>query len=140
MFDRMRTRFRMLSVYLLVGLLLLGGLGLVWLREPIRVKWWEGRLRRASSPAEQQYYLHLLSTGGRPALAAARSLLEDSNPAMRLLGVEVLTGMSGESASKLLRSVVREPGSDVSRTAARLGRQLVAVARLERFSIHGFYL
>ena len=135
MFDRMRTQFRMLSAYLLVGLVLLGGLGLVWLREPIRVRWWEGRLRHANSAAERQYYVHLLSAGGRQALAAAHSLLEDSNPAMRLLGVEILTRISGESARELLRSVVRESGSDASRAAAvglAMRRDPTALPHLER--------
>lgn len=133
--DHKRTRFRVLRAYWLVGVLVLGWLGIVWLRQPIRAMWWELRLRHANSVAEQLYYMSLLSSVGPTALAAARSLLADSDPAMRSLGVGILSRVSDESAPELLRGAVDDSAIEVSRMAAiELARRQdpSALAPLER--------
>ncbi len=81
-------------------------LAVVAFRGPVRVMWWELRLRSADSETQQSYYVNLLSSAGRSALPAARSLLEDEDAALRSLGVAILTLIADEEADALLRSAL----------------------------------
>ncbi len=81
-------------------------LAVVAFRDPVRVMWWELRLRSADTETKQSYYVNLLSSAGTLALPAARSLLEDEDAALRSLGVAVLTRIADEEADALLRSAL----------------------------------
>lgn len=109
-------RLACLSLLLVVGLLAF--------RQQIRAQYWETRLRLADSPGEQSFYMTLLSSLGSPGISAARSLLEDSDAALRGVGVLLLTRMDGEAAAVVLRSHIADRDDAV--------RQSVVVALARR--------
>ena len=97
---------RFLRRYWPVAVFVAAWLAIVAFRNPVRVMWWELRLRSADTETKQSYYVNLLSSAG--ALAVAQSLLEDEDAAMRSLGVAVLTRSADETAGALLRSALTD--------------------------------
>ncbi len=109
-------------------------LAVVAFRDPVRVMWWELRLRGADSETEQSYYVNLLSSAGTLALPAARSLLEDEDAALRSLGVAVLTRSADETAGALLRSALTDSVEQVRELAVvalAVRRDTAILAELE---------
>ncbi len=86
-------------------------------RDPVRVMWWELRLRSADTETKQSYYVNLLSSAGTLALPAARSLLEDEDAAIRSLGIAVLARIADERAGAFLRSVLADAVEQVRERA-----------------------
>ncbi len=106
-----------IHAYWPVAVLVVAWLAVMALRTPIRVKWWEMRLRGAVSDKQQLYYLNLLSSVGSSALPAARSLLGDSDPAIRSFGVGILTQIPDECTTTLLRSAIDDSENEVREMA-----------------------
>jgi len=100
-----------------VAVFVVAWLAVVAFRDPVRVMWWELRLRSADTETKQSYYVNLLSSAGTSALPAARSLLEDEDAAMRSLGVAVLTRSADETAGALLRSALTDSVEQVREMA-----------------------
>ena len=73
---------RFLRSYWPVAVFVAAWLAVVAFRDPVRVMWWELRLRGADTETKQSYYVNLLSSAGTLALPAARSLLEDEDAAL----------------------------------------------------------
>ncbi len=109
-------RLACLSLLLVVGVL--------GFRQQIRAQYWETRLRLADSPGEQTYYLTLLSSLGPSGISVARSLLEDSDPVLRSVGVVLLIYIDDEDAAVVLRSYIEDRDEAV--------RQLVVVGLARR--------
>lgn len=103
------TRLACLSLLLVVVLL--------GFRQQIRAQYWETRLRLADSPGEQSYYLTLLSSSGSSAVSVARSLLEDSDAALRRVGAALLTYIDDDDAVVLLRSYIGDRDEAVRQLA-----------------------
>jgi HEAT repeat protein len=108
---------RFLRSYWPVALFVAAWLAVVVFRDPVRVMWWELRLRSADTETQQSYYVNLLSSAGTMAVPAARSLLEDEDAAMRSLGVAVLAPMADETAAALLRSALADSVEQVREMA-----------------------
>ena len=106
---------RFLRRYWPVAVFVAAWLAVVAFRNPVRVMWWELRLRSADTETKQSYYVNLLSSAG--ALAVAQSLLEDEDAAMRSLGVAVLTRSADETAGALLRSALTDSVEQVREMA-----------------------
>ncbi len=100
-----------------VAVFVVAWLAVVAFRDPVRVMWWELRLRSADTETKQSYYVNLLSSAGTSAVPAARSLLEDEDAALRLLGVAVLTHIADETAGALLRSALTDSDEQVREMA-----------------------
>ena len=99
---------RFLRRYWPVAVFVAAWLAVVVFRDPVRVKWWELRLRSADTDTKRSYYVNLLSSAGTLALPAARSLIEDEDVAIRSLGVAVLTRIADETAGVLLRTALTD--------------------------------
>gem|GEM_PF-2614249 len=108
---------RFLRSYWPVALFVAAWLAVVAFRDPVRVMWWELRLRSADTETKQTYYVNLLSSAGTMGVPAARSLLDDEDAAMRSLGVAVLAPMAGETAGALLRSALADSVEQVREMA-----------------------
>ncbi len=108
---------RFLRSYWPVAVFVAAWLAVVAFRDPVRVMWWELRLRSADTETKQSYYVNLLGSAGTLALPAARSLLEDEDAAMRSLGVAVLTRSADETAGALLRSALTDSVEQVREMA-----------------------
>ena len=129
--TRIALTVRLACFSLLLVVVLLG------FRQQIRAQYWETRLRLADSPGEQSYYLTLLSSLGPSAISVARSLLEDSDAALRSVGVVLLTYIEGEDAVVLLRSYIGDRDEAVRQLAvvglARRGDDAV-IAVLQKWT------
>ena len=108
---------RFLRSYWPVAVFVAAWLAVVAFRDPVRVMWWELRLRGADTETKQSYYVNLLSSAGTLALPAARSLLEDEDAALRSLGVAVLARIANEEADALLRSALPDSVEQVRDTS-----------------------
>jgi len=108
---------RFLRSYWPVVVFVAAWLIVVAFRDPVRVMWWELRLRSADTETKQSYYVNLLSSAGTLALPAARSLLEDEDAAIRSLGIAVLARIADERAGALLRSVLADSVEQVRERA-----------------------
>ena len=108
---------RFLRSYWPVAVFVAAWLAVVAFRDPVRVMWWELRLRGADTETKQSYYVNLLSSAGTLAVPAARSLLEDEDAAVRSLGVAVLTRSADETAGALLRSALTDSVEQVREMA-----------------------
>ena len=108
---------RFLRSYWPVAVFVAAWLAVVAFRGPVRVLWWELRLRSADTETKQSYYVNLLSSAGTLAVPAARSLLEDEDAALRLLGVAVLTRSADETAGAPLRSALTDSVEQVREMA-----------------------
>ncbi len=117
MSKRNANSSKFLRSYWSVVVFVAAWLAVVAFRDPVRVMWWELRLRSADTETKQSYYVNLLSSAGTLALPAARSLLEDEDAALRSLGVAVLTRSADETAGALLRSALTDSAEQVREMA-----------------------
>lgn len=93
-------------------------LGVVLMREPIRVRWWGHRLRSAETERQRLYYFELLCTAGPATLHVAQSLMNEENPAWRGFGVGILHHIEGPQAGELLTVACGDADSAVRNLAA----------------------
>lgn len=110
---------------------------LLGFRQQIRSQYWETRLRLADSPGERSYYLTLLSSLGSSGISVARSLLEDSDAALRSIGVVLLTYIDDEEAVVLLRSYIGDRDEAVRQLAVvglARGRDDAVISVLQKWA------
>ncbi len=100
-----------------ICLMLIIGLGLVVSRAPIRIQWWEWRLRHAQTDAQRLHYFHLLGSMGPSAIGAAKSLLVDQDPSLRGMGVGILQQIDSPQTTELLRKASKDPDPQVRELA-----------------------
>jgi len=77
-------------------------LGIILLRNEIRVRWWAYRLARSERPEAQTAWLARLLSLGETSLPAAEWLLEREDPAVRSFALPILHHVRSEESRALL--------------------------------------
>ncbi len=98
-------------------------LGLLWLtamyfRWEIRAQWWAWQVRRAQTPAAQNYYTACLASIGNRALEAVAPLAADERAEVREAALRILRRCEGSRADRLLFTMLTDTNDDLVAMAA----------------------
>ena len=113
------ARFRRIGVArLAIGFTLIACLGALFLRGPLRARYWAWRLANTEEMQARAVYLGALCNAGNDARWAVHVLLTDERPTVRAYGAMVLQHVSARWGREALVSALRDEDEVVQRLAA----------------------